>query len=211
MTTISATIRNTSEKAEKIRAAGNIPAVIYGAGLDQSLSVSIERESFKKAWKAAGGSSAITLSVDGKNYDVLIHDFQIDPATDIVTHADLLALDKKTKVTVGVEIEFVGESPAIKSGSGTLEKMLHEIEVEALPADLPKNIIVDISTLENVGDQIHVKDLAIGKGVEVKNDPEDTVVVVTGLQEEVETLTEIDLSAIEVEQKGKKEDEEAQD
>lgn len=205
MTTISANIRNASEKLEAIRSAGNIPAVVYGAGIPAPMSISIEREAFKKAWKAAGGSSAITLSVDGKNMDVLIHDFQIDPATDNVIHADLLALDKSTKVTVGVEIEFEGISPAVKAGVGTLEKMLHEIEVEALPADLPKNIIVDISKLENVGDHIQVKDLVISSKVEVKNDSEDIVVVVTGLQEEVES-TEVDLSAIEVEQKGKKEE-----
>ncbi len=205
MTTISAHIRNASEKLEAIRSAGNIPAVVYGAGIQAPMSISVEREAFKKAWKAAGGSSAITLSVDGKNFDVLIHDFQIDPATDNVIHADLLALDKATKVTVGVEIEFEGISPAVKAGTGTLEKMLHEIEVEALPADLPKNIIVDISKLENVGDHIQVKDLGVSSKVDVKNDPEDIVVVVTGLQEEVESA-DVDLSAIEVEQKGKKEE-----
>jgi large subunit ribosomal protein L25 len=210
MTTISATIRNASEKLEVIRTAGNIPAIIYGAGIENPMSVSVEREALKKAWKSAGGSSAVTLTIDGKNYEVLIHDIQIDPKTDNAVHIDFMALDKKTKVTVGVEIEFVGESPAIKSGAGTLEKMLHEVEVEALPADLPKSIIVDITKLENVGDQIHVKDLVITKGVEVKNDPEDTVVVITGLQQETETTAEVDLSAIEVEQKGKKEDESAE-
>lgn len=208
MTTLSATIR-TDEKLGAVRAAGNIPAVIYGAGITTPISISIEREAFKKAWKMAGGSSAITLSTDEKKHDVLIHDFQIDPKTDIVIHADFLALDKSTKVIVGVELEFVGVSPAVKSGAGTLEKMLYEIEVEALPKDLPKNIEVDISKLENVHDQIHVKDLKIPAGVEVKNDPEDVVVVITGLQAEVEEST-TDLSSIEVEKKGKKEDESAE-
>lgn len=205
MTTISANIRNASEKLEAIRSAGNVPAVVYGAGIAAPMSVSVEREAFKKAWKAAGGSSAITLSVDGKNLDVLIHDFQIDPKTDNAIHADFLALDKSTKVTVNVELEFVGISPAVKAGVGTLEKIRHEIEVEALPADLPKNIEVDISKLENIGDQIQVKDLTISPKVEVKNDSEEIIVVITGLQEEVES-TEADLSAIEVEQKGKKEE-----
>ncbi len=209
MTTISATIRG-DEKLDAIRTSGSIPAVIYGAGITNPIHVSVEREAFKKAWKAAGGSSAITLSADGKNYDVLIHDFQIDPKTDVVIHADFLALDKSTKVTVGVELEFIGTSPAVKSGAGTLEKMLFEIEVEALPKDLPKNIEVDISNLVNVHDQIHVKDLAIPAGVDVKNDGDDVVVVITGLQEEVESPTDIDLSSIEVEKKGKKEDESAE-
>lgn len=207
MTTVSATIRNKSENAGAIRAAGNIPAVIYGSGISEPIHVSVEREAFKKAWKMAGGSSAVTLSVDGKNHDVLIHDFQIDPATDVVIHADFFALDQSKKVTVGVELEFVGVSAALKSGSGTLEKMMHEIEVEALPKDLPKSIEVDISSLENVHDQIHVKDLKVPSGVEIKSDLDDVVAVITGLQEEVETPTEVDLSSIEVEKKGKKEEE----
>lgn len=207
MTTLSATIR-TDEKLIGIRTAGSIPAVVYGAGIKTPIHISVEREMFKKAWKVAGGSSAITLSADGKNYDVLIHDFQIDPKTDIVIHADFLALDKSTKVTVGVELEFVGISPAVKSGTGTLEKMLHEIEVEALPKDLPKNIEVDISSLANVHDQIHVKDLKIPAGVELKTDLEDVIAVITGLNEETDETTEVDLSSIEVEKKGKKEESE---
>jgi large subunit ribosomal protein L25 len=207
MTTILANTRTASDKLEAIRSQGNIPAIVYGAGIESPITISVEREAFKKAWRSAGGSSAITLTVDGKNHDVLIHDFQISPATDVVVHVDFFALDKKTKVTVGVEIEFIGVSPAIKAGTGTLEKMLHEIQVEALPADLPKNIEVDISKLENVGDAILIKDLIIAKGVEVKNEPEDTVVVITGLQAEVEEVAEVDLSSIEVEKKGKDESE----
>ncbi len=205
MTTISANIRNASDKLETIRSAGNIPAVIYGVGISEPVHVSVEREAFKKVWKAAGGSSPITLSVNGKNFDTLIHDFQIDPRTDNVIHADFLALDKSTKVTVNVELEFVGISPAVKSGMGTLEKMLHEIEVEALPVDLPKNIEIDIAKLENIGDNIQVKDLSVSSKVEIKNDPEDIIVVITGLQSEVESA-DADLTSIEVEQKGKKEE-----
>jgi large subunit ribosomal protein L25 len=210
MTIISATIRG-DEKLDAIRTAGNIPAVVYGAGITTPLHVSVEREAFKKAWKAAGGSTTVTVTADGKNYDTLIHDFQIDPATDMVIHADFLALDKTTKVTVGVELEFVGVSPAVKSGTGTLEKMLHEIEVEGLPKDLPKSIEVDISSLENVHDQIHVRDLKISSGIEVKTDADEVIAVITGLnvEEESTETTEIDFASIEVEKKGKKEDEES--
>jgi large subunit ribosomal protein L25 len=128
----------------------------------------------------------------------------------MVIHADFLALDKSVKVTVSVELEFVGVSPAVKSGLGILEKTLHEIEVEALPKDLPKNIEVDISGLENIHDQIHVKDLKVGSGVEIKTGEDEVVAVIGGLQEEVESPAEIDLSSIEVEKKGKKEEESAE-
>jgi large subunit ribosomal protein L25 len=193
-----------------MRGAGSIPAVVYGAGITDPLHIGIEREAFKKAWKMAGHSTAITVSIDGKDYDCLIHDFQIDPKTDVVIHADLLALDKSIKVTVHVELEFVGVSPAVKSGSGVLEKPMHEIEIEALPKDLPKNIEVDVSGLENIHDQIHVRDLKIPAGVEVKTDMDEVIAVIGGIKEEKEETESVDLSTIEVEQKGKKDEEEAE-
>jgi large subunit ribosomal protein L25 len=89
--------------------------------------------------------------------------------------------------------------------------MLHEIEVEGLPKDLPKSIEVDISSLENVHDQIHVRDLKISSGIEVKTDADEVIAVITGLnvEEESTETTEIDFASIEVEKKGKKEDEES--
>lgn len=209
MTQLQATLRDQNITLDALRAAGTIPAVIYGSGISESMHVGVDRELFKKAWKAAGSSTAVTLSIDGKNHDVLIHDFQVDPKTDMVIHADFLVLNKLVKVTVSVELEFIGVSPAAKSGLGILEKTLHEIEIEALPKDLPKNIEVDISGLENIHDQIHVKDLKIAPGIEVKTGADEVVAVIGGLQEEVESTGEIDLESIEVEKKGKKDDEES--
>lgn len=141
-----------------------------------------------------------------KKHDVLIHDFQIDPGTDVVIHADFMAIDANTEVTVDVELEFTGVSPAVKAGIGHLEKMLHEITVEALPKDLPHNITVDISSLANVGDQIHVSDLIIPKGVTVVgHEGTDIVVVISGHQEEADSTGSIDFDSIEVAKKGKKE------
>jgi large subunit ribosomal protein L25 len=209
MTQLQATLRDQNITLDALRAAGTIPAVIYGSGISESMHVGVDRELFKKAWKAAGSSTAVTLSIDGKNHDVLIHDFQVDPKTDMVIHADFLVLNKLVKVTVSVELEFVGVSPAVKSGLGILEKTLHEIEIEALPKDLPKNIEVDISGLESIHDQIHVKDLKIAPGIEVKTGADEVVAVIGGLQEEVESTGEIDLESIEVEKKGKKDDEDS--
>lgn len=205
MTTLNAQIR-TEKNLSKIRENGDIPAVVYGGNLSESLSVSVNREDFKRAWKHAGGSTTISLLVDGKKHDVLIHDFQINPGTDMVIHADFLAIDANTEVTVGVELEFSGVSAAVKSGVGHLEKMLHEIEVTCLPKDLPAHISVDISSLENVGDHITVGDLTIPAGVRVVgHDVADVVAVISGLQEEVESTGTIDFDSIEVAKKGKKE------
>lgn len=205
MITLNATLRSEKNLA-KIRENGDIPAIVYGGKLSESLSVSVNREDFKRAWKTAGGSTTIGLVVDGKKHDVLIHDFQIDPGTDMLIHADFMAIDANTEVTVDVELEFTGVSPAVKAGIGHLEKMLHEIEVESLPKDLPSHIVVDISGLENVGDQIHVGDLKIPAGVRVVgHDVGDIVVVISGHTEEVESSGTIDFDSIEVAKKGKKE------
>jgi large subunit ribosomal protein L25 len=208
MTTLQS-FKRTNETPDQLRAEGKIPAVIYGKGVENTLHISVEREAFKKAWAAAGSSTAVTIAGDGHDYDCIIHDYQIDPRTDAVIHADFLALDKNTKVIVNVHLEFVGESPAAKSGAGVLEKPLHEIEVEALPANLPKSIIVDISGLTEVGSAVHIKDLQLPKGVEVKgHEAEDVVAVISGIKEESEEPSApIDFASIEVEKKGKKEEE----
>lgn len=208
MTTLTATARN-NESAAALRAAGKIPAIIYGQGVKNSIAISIDREAFKKAWQAAGSSTAVTITGFGDSVDAIIHDYQIDPTTDTVIHADFLALDKNTKVTVQVHFEFVGESPAAKSGLGILEKPLHEIEIEALPANLPKSIIVDLSSLTDLGSAIHVKDLSIPAGVEIKgHEAEDVVAVISAIKEESEEASApIDFDSIEVEKKGKKEEE----
>lgn len=210
MTQLQATLRDTGKNLETLRTAGSIPAVLYGAGVPESIHIGIDRESFKKAWKSAGHSTAVTVSVDGKDYDCLIHDFQIDPVSDTVIHADLLALDKSIKVTVMVELEIVGISPAVKAGLGILTTPIHEIEIEALPKDLPKVIEVDVSGLENVHDQVHVRDLKIPSGVEVKTEGDEVVAVVSAIREEKEEEAPADLSTIEVEQKGKKDEEGAE-
>ena len=205
MITLNATLRS-SENLSKIRENGDIPAIVYGGKLTESISVSVNREDFKRTWRTAGGSTALGLVIDGKKHDVLIHDLQIDPRTDVVIHADFLAIDANTEVTVGVELEFTGVSAAVKAGLGHLEKMLQEISVEALPKDLPPNLVVDISSLENVGDQIHVGDLTIPAGVRVVgHDASDIVVVISGHKEEEESTGTIDFDSIEVAKKGKKE------
>jgi len=208
MTQLQATIRGEGESVEALRSAGKIPAVIYGAGVKDTISVAVNREDFKKAWATAGSSTSVTIKGAGTDHDCIIHDFQIDPRTDQVIHADFLALDKNKKVTVTVELEFIGESQAVKDGFGVLEKALHEIEVEALPANLPKSIEVSIHLLDTAHSQIHIKDLRLPEGVEIKgHEPEDVVALVASIKEESEeAAAPIDFASIEVEKKGKKED-----
>lgn len=187
---------------------GLIPAVVYGPK-QESTSISLPLAEFKKILRDAGESSVIELSGLEKPLQVLIHDVDHDPVTSIPRHADLYAIEKGAKVEVAVPLSFIGESPAIKAGAN-LVKVMHELEIEADAANLPHEIEVDISVLNQEGDQIHVSDLQIPAGVTVKAEPEDVVALVQALEvEPEEPVAAIDMDAIEVEGKGKTEGEEA--
>ena len=211
MFSIKAKKRDEGVKLKSLREGGEIPAVFYGAG-EPSTAISISKSEFKKVWRQAGESSAVKVSMDGKDVDVLIHEVQLDPVSSNPLHVDFLAIDMKKKIKVNVPLEFVGVSGAVKSGIGNLVKVLHEIEVEALPADLPHNLVADISKLETLDDNITVADIKLPAGVVAITSALDVVAsVVAQVEEKVEEAAPVDLSAIEVsEKKGKKEEEGAE-
>lgn len=206
MFSIKAKKREEGVKLSSLKQSGEIPAVFYGAG-EQSTPISISKTEFKKVWREAGESSAVKVSMGDKDIDVLIHEVQTDPVTDEPIHADFLAIDMKKKIKVNVELVFEGVSAAVKSGIGNLVKVLHEIEIEALPKDLPHNLVVDISKLATLSDAITVSDIKLPTGVVAVTDADDVVASIVEQKEEVEEAAPVDLSAIEVEKKGKKEEE----
>jgi large subunit ribosomal protein L25 len=210
MFAIKAKKREGSEKLDVLRKGGEIPAVFYGAG-KTTTSITIGTVEFKKVWRDAGESSAVKVTMaDGTTIDALIHVVQVDPVTDEPIHVDFLAIDMKKKIKVNVPISFEGISNAVKSGIGNLVKVLHEVEIEALPADLPHNLIADISKLETLQDQIFISDIKLPAGVAIINNPTEVVAsVVEQVEEKEEVAAPVDLSAIEVEKKGKKEEESA--
>jgi large subunit ribosomal protein L25 len=207
MITLTASAR--SEKGKRASAlfdAGKMPAVVYGPK-QESTPITLSAKEFEKVLKQAGESSVIELSgVGPATLQVLIHEVEHDPVTHTPRHADFYAIEKGAKVEVAVPFDFVGESPAVKGGNN-LVKVMHELEIEAAPADLPHDIKVDISTLANVGDQIHVKDLALPAGVVAKVGEDEVIALIQEVQEEKEeVVAPIDMDAIEVEQKGKGEE-----
>ncbi len=207
--TITLTVQNRTERGKqvrKLRESGRIPAVVYGPK-EESLAISVEARDFEKAFKEAGESSVLVLSGLADDKEVLIHDVSFDSMKGGVSHVDFYAIKKGQDVTVNVPLVFIGEAPAIKLG-GSLTKALHEIEVTGKPSKLPHEIEVDISSLETFEDHIRVKDLNIPSGITVENDPEETVAVVSEVKEEPEEVQEVDMAAVEVEQKGKEESEE---
>lgn len=203
MFAIKAQKRDKGIKLDGLRKKGEIPAVFYGAGRD-STPVSVSAIEFKKIWREAGESSAIKVEILGDDIDALIHEVQVDPITNEPIHADFLVIDMKKKIRVSVPLVFEGISEAVKSGVGNLVKVLHEFEIEALPKDLPHDLVVDISKLKTLDDQIFVSDVKLPIGVAVINEPTEIVASIVEQVEEKEEVAPVDLSAIEVEKKGKK-------
>jgi len=208
MFVIEAKKRNEGVNLDTLRKGGEIPAVFYGAG-KTTTSISISITSFKKIWRDAGESSTIKISMGDNNIDALIYEVQVDPVTEEPIHVDFLVVDMNKKIKVKVPLEFEGISNAVKNGLGNLVKVLYEVEVEALPKDLPHNLPVDISKLENANDQVFVSDIKLPAGVAVITNEHDVVAsIVLQVEEKEEVVAApVDLSAIEVEKKGKKEEE----
>lgn len=206
MVNIQADIRNKGN-TDKLRAEGKIPAVFYGAK-SETTSISIDQKAFDKVLKEAGESSTIGLSVDGKKLDVLIHEVQYDPIRNIPSHVDFLVVDMNKPIRVQVALSFDGVAPAVKNNLGILVKVLHEVEVEALPKDLPHEISVNLESLENADSHINAGSLVMPKGVTLVTDENEVVASIAVQKEEAEEPSpSADLSSIEVEKKGKKEEE----
>ncbi len=197
------------KKLKDLRAKGMLPAVFYGPK-EEAVSISISQRDFERMLADAGESTIIKLAGIGEEKDVLIHDVAMDPVSGHPIHVDFYAIEKGKKLKVHVAIEYEGEeeAPILKQGGAVLVKVLHEIEVECLPQDLPSHITVNVSAFSEIGASIHVKDLALPAGVVAELDPEEVVAVINAVAEETEEAPEaVDMAAIEVEQKGKKEEE----
>jgi large subunit ribosomal protein L25 len=175
--------------ARKLRAAGRVPAVLYGHGKDaRPLSVDA-RELFHLLHGSAGGNVLIDLVIDGKNTMAMPREVQRDHVRGQYLHVDFLEVRRDEKVTVDVPIQLVGESAGVKAG-GVLEHHLWDIKVEALPQDLPDAIEADISQL-NVNDTLRLSDLVIPPELTVLTPMEESVASVVPPQaREVEEAAE---------------------
>jgi large subunit ribosomal protein L25 len=186
-----------------LRASGKIPAVFYGKK-EASTPISIATIDFIKAYRSAGESTVVILQGDGIEVESLIHDLDLHPVTGKPMHADFYVFEKGKKIKVGVPLEFVGVAPAIKELGGSLVKVLYTIEIEALPKDLPHKIEVDIAALVDFKSSIKASDIKLPAGVALAINPDDIIASASEPKsEEEEVVAPVDLSAIEVEKKGK--------
>ncbi len=199
--------RDAKKSSKTLRNNGVMPAVVYGRS-EEAAPIAVNRKEFEKLFKAAGESSVVSLTGLGAAKDVLIKAVDFDAVSGFPIHADFYAIQKGQTVTVSVPLEFDGVSEAVKSKGGILTKVMHEIEMECEPKDLPHAIHVDISLLVDLDSQIHIKDLKFPASAKVSAEPEEVVALISVAQEEPEEpAAPADLSAIEIsEERGKKED-----
>lgn len=206
MTDYSILAQTPTEKANESRRLGKIPAIVYGKNF-KNISVVIDKIQFDRIFKEAGTSNLIEMIVGGEKFKTLIHDFQLDPITGKILHVDFLKVNMKEKIHAEIPLVFSGDSNAVISLEGSLITPVDHIEIECLPANLPSEIAVDVTILDDFEKNIKISDLNIPDGVEVLSDVEEIVAFVQAPRSEeelasLEEAVEENVDAIEVENKG---------
>lgn len=172
--------------ARQLRFSGKIPAVIYSEGKSALLTLTPE-EIEKVLHSASGENTLITLQITGEKksasdageHIAILRDFQRDPITGKILHADLFEISMTEPISISVQVEVIGETPAgVKKDGGALQHNTRELEVKCLPSLIPDHIQVDASALE-VGQSIHVKDIPAIEGVSFLADPNQVILSVT--------------------------------
>ena len=177
---------STKGAARAVRREGRIPAVLYGEGDPKTLSV--DAREWGSRFRYASGNTIIKLSLGNDDFNVLVKDSQEDILSGRVNHIDFYAIHAGQKLHTMVPVLVEGNSIGVREG-GILESKIEELEVVCLPKDIPANFTVDISEL-GVGDSLHVSDIVVPEGVEVRMDPDATLVVVSHSKLEVEPVAE---------------------
>lgn len=163
-----------ASKPAVLRREGSVPATVYGKKVE-SVSLSMKLSDFIPVYDEAKETGLIELHVGGSVHPVLIHHVQRDPVKDIILHVEFHQVDLKEKVHANIPLVFVGEAPAVEQKLGVVLSLLSEVEVEALPTDLPEKLDVDISHLSAVDEELKVSDIQIPSSVTLLTD--GTVVV----------------------------------
>jgi large subunit ribosomal protein L25 len=181
----------TGKQVAALRRQGLVPVVLYGKGKD-NLNLTVGKKEFDRAYKMSGGSTIIQIEIDGeKTKNVLIKEVDKHPVNESIRHADFYQVRMSEKITASIPLNFTGDSKAVIDLGGSLITNKSEVEVECLPGDLPHEIEVDISVLEDFEAVIHVKDIKMPEGVEIKDDLEETVALVEPPRSE-EELAELE-------------------
>jgi large subunit ribosomal protein L25 len=201
----------TGKKVRTLRREGLIPAELYGHGL-KNVHLSVPVKDFNKAFKEAGSTTVITLVIDKEKKPAMIHEVGRDAVSGAILYVDFHQVRMDEKITAKVPLEFIGEAPAIKTKGAIVNKTMSEIEVEALPSDMPHSITVDLTVLDDIDKSIYVKDIPHPRGVEFLVD--ETMAIATATpqkaEEEVVAAETVDVADVKVETEEKKAERQAE-
>ncbi|MCL4389998.1 MAG: 50S ribosomal protein L25 [Patescibacteria group bacterium] len=167
----------TGKKVRKLRREGLVPASVYGKDV-KSAAVTVAVKDFLKVYDKVGETGLVDLKIGEKSQPTLVANVQIHPLTRQPLHVEFHAVKLTEKIKANVPVELIGESPAVSSNTGVLLQTINEVEVEALPTDLPENLSVDVTKLSQIDEQVTVGELKIPAGVEVLTGKGEVVVKV---------------------------------
>ena len=197
----------TGKKVSQLRREGQMPGVVYGHHIEP-IAIVMNAHDVTRAMIGLTPSSIVTLDIDGEEHAALIRERQRDYLRNRFIHIDFQAVSRTEKIRARIETILEGTAPAVKNYNGIVLHEKEYIEVEALPEHLPEKFVIDISSLEKIGDMIRISDMAISDDVTVFDDANDVIVSISGVKEEAEEETEAASDEPEVVEKGKKEEEE---
>lgn len=202
------------KRVNALRRSGRMPAVLYGRGTEP-VAIELEARDAARVLDQASASTLLDLILNGETHKVLVREVQRHPLRRSMDHVDLLKVALDVAIRTSVPVDLTGEAPAVKLFGGVLVTGVSEIEVEALPEDLPSRITVDLEPLATMEARITVGDIFAGKGVRVLTEPHQVIArviyqVEEKLEEEVAPST---LAGVEPEiiGRGKKEEEEGEE
>lgn len=177
--TLEAGVRDViGKKVKHLRTQGLIPATVYGKGFEP-VSISVEERAFSNIYRRSGKTALIDLNVGGKIAAVFVQEVQRHPLSRNVIHIDFKAVDLKVSIHIEVPITTTGESPLVARGDAMINHVLNSVMVEALPAELPQHIEVDVSALTSMDKSITAGDIPAAKGYKVLTDPGQVLVSLT--------------------------------
>ena len=191
------------KKVKVLRREGFVPAELYGHAT-KNLHLTVAAKEFGKVLKEAGTTTVVTLVLNTQKTPAIIHDVVRNYLTGEVEHVDFYQVRMDEKITAKIPLEFVGEAPAVKAHAAVINKSMSELEVEALPQNLPHTLTVDLSMLDELNKSIYVRDIVVPKGVEVLVDMETAVATATPQAAEEVVEVPVDVSAVKVETEEKK-------
>jgi len=196
------------KQVKALRRQGLLPAVLYGHNVEP-IAISLNAHEASMIIPRLSSSTVITVNVDGKPYTALVREKQRDYLKNKLLHVDFQVVSMTEKIKAEVRIDTEGVAPAVKDFNAVIVTNLNQVLVEALPGDLPEQIVVDLSSLTEIGSGIYVRDLQVPAGVEILTPGDEAIVVATGAApEEVEEEVVEEGAEPEVIERGKKEEEE---